>query len=327
MDQDGYGASVVKGILEPFVAETRRVGSKAFLAAVNKTAHELGIKPSNCFANGRFNQLGLAVLTKMAINPSQGSGAHLHACMWLAYGALKSEKNDEAGPPKKEAQAASELPIEALDSDDDEAKPPKKKARCDQYSVVRSILAGGSRGVEAMKELDGKSETEKLRSELETCPTPDYRPVSPSPGPHWSDDDDDDDASSGVMHPVIGRMLTNREHRHYAEICEHWKSYIEAERRDAKRAASESPEAEPPKKKKARAEDTEAKAIAMIKHYYAPSFHAVGLKADEISEVRTKILEVQAFLSRNTPLYDKDTEWCVLFYEQYLAFDGRATRN
>ena len=65
----------------------------------------------------------------------------------------------------------------------------------------------------------------------------------------------------------------------------------------------------------------------MARQLASTSFHAEWLKEDEISEVKTKILRAQAFLSGNKPLYDEGTEWCVLFYKQYLAFDGRATRN
>jgi hypothetical protein len=134
-----------------------------------------------------------------------------------------------------------------------------------------------------------------------------------------------------------------------ARVAELWKDDIAAskewaaQQRQAKiaeaRAASELPivtldsddDDDAPPKKKARAakraDNTEAKALSMIKDYCTDAFHADWLDRNEIVDVNTKIQTIKALLSANKPLSDADTEWCVLFYEQYLAFSGRATRD
>lgn len=200
-------------------------------------------------------------------------------------------------------------------------KPQPKPQSGDDYSMARMMVHGGLDAAPVMKTLNNRSDSElaavrrmvaalqsdvaalqaivaELRPELrqpDTCPSPVYYPVSPSPGLCGSDDDNadsdvmhpvfgryltnkelkeidwgkyplgDDNADSGHMHPVIGRMLTNAEYRDYDKICEYWKDDIEASKEwfAEQRAASESPidsdddEVEPPKKK-ARADDTEA---------------------------------------------------------------------
>lgn len=66
---------------------------------------------------------------------------------------------------------------------------------------------------------------------------------------------------------------------------------------------------------------------ALIQNYHADSFHHEGLTAEGIQAVKAKIREAQNLLSAGKPLSPDLQEWCGMFRQQYLAFNGSTNRS